>query len=284
MADDGLCYSLCLRFQGEATLDNLSVEDLALLVIEPSTTQAKIIVDRLRSQGVNKIELTHNGQEALQWLEHYVPDLIVSSMYLPDMTAVKLLTQLRENPKFNTLPFMLVSSETRVQELDPIRQAGVVGILPKPFDNQDLERALKTTLQYLEPQELELDNYDIEELRVLLVDDSRLARRHIQRVLNDMGIINITEAEDGKKAAEIMERETFDLVITDYNMPVMDGKALTDFIRNQLNNPYMPIIMVTSEQNNTQLAAVQQAGVSAICDKPFEPGFVKSLLYRCLET
>lgn len=265
-------------------MTTLTVEDLALLLIEPSNTQAKIIVDRLHSQGVNKIELAENGREALLRLKQYVPDLIVSSMYLPDITAVELLSQLRENPQLTTLPFMLISSETRIQELDPIRQAGVVAMLPKPFDNQDLERALKTTLQYLEPQELELDNYDIEELRVLLVDDSRLARRHIQRVLNNMGIINVTEAENGKKAAAIMSRETFDLVITDYNMPVMDGKALTDFIRNQLNNPYLPIIMVTSEQNNTQLAAVQQAGISAICDKPFEPGYVKSLLYRCLET
>jgi len=265
-------------------LDTLAIEDLALLLIEPSNTQAKIIQDRLHQQDVGKIEVTHSGQEALDRLSRYIPDLIVSSMYLPDMTAVELLTALRLNPEFNELPFMLVSSETRVHELEPIRQAGVVAILPKPFDNADLQRALKTTLQYLEPAEIELQNYDVEELRVLLVDDSRLARRHIQRVLQDMGISTIAEAEDGSQAVEIMNTEEFDLVITDYNMPKMDGKDLTEFIRIDLNNPFLPIIMVTSEQNQAQLTAVQQAGVSAICDKPFEPDNVKNLLYRCLES
>ncbi len=268
----------------ETGLEALAIQDLAILLIEPSVTQAKIIQQHLQGQGVSKIEISHTGQEALNQMSRYVPDLVISSMYLPDMTAVDLLASLRENTEFNNLPFMLVSSETRVEELEPIRQAGVVAILPKPFYHHDLQQALTTTLQYIEPAELELENYDTNELKVLLVDDSGLARRHIHRVLKDMGIIAVTEAADGAEAVEIMKTMDFDLVVTDYNMPNMDGRALTRFIRTELNNPYLPILMVTSEQNQARLAAIQQAGVSAICDKPFEPENVKELLYRCLET
>ncbi len=265
-------------------MESLAIEDLTLLLIEPSATQAKIIRDQLHEEGVEKVDWVASGDDAMAHLAHYLPDLVVSSMYLPDMTAVELLTRLRTEPRYQSLPFMLVSSETRGSELDPIRQAGVVAILPKPFDRNDLHRALAATLQYLEPSEIELDSYDIEQLRVLLVDDSRLARRHILRVLNDMGLTNIVEAEDGRQAAQFLSQQEFDLVVTDFNMPEMDGMALTRFIREKLNNPFLPVIMVTSEQNQTRLSAVQQAGVSAICDKPFEPESVREILYHCLET
>lgn len=264
-------------------MESLAIEDLTLLLIEPSNTQAKIIRDQLHDEGVEKVDWVASGNDAMAQLEHYAPDLVVSSMYLPDMTAVELLTRLRTEPRYQSLPFMLVSSETRLSELEPVRQAGVVAILPKPFDRNDLHRALMATLQYLEPSEIELENYDVEQLRVLVVDDSRLARRHIVRVLNDMGLDNIAEAEDGHQAVQLLAEQKFDLVVTDYNMPHMDGMALTQFIREQLDNPFLPIIMVTSEQNQTRLGAVQQAGVSAICDKPFEPENVKEILYHCLE-
>ncbi|HHJ39087.1 MAG: two-component system response regulator [Methylothermaceae bacteria B42] len=264
-------------------MESLAIEDLALLLVEPSTSQAKIILNRLHEQGVDKVEISRSGQETLQLLSSFVPDLVISSMYLPDMTAVQLLTKIRNDPSLHQLPFLLVSSESHIELLDPVRQAGVVAILPKPFDSKDLTRALRTTLQYLDPEEIQLETYDIENLRILLVDDSRMARKHIHRVLNDMGIENITEAKDGKEAAEILSQQEFDLIITDYNMPEMDGRELTCFIRRELNNPFLPIIMVTSEQNTASLSSVQQAGVSAICDKPFEPQNVKELLYRCLE-
>ena len=264
-------------------MHQLDIEDLSILLIEPSTTQAKIIQDQLRGQGVEKIDLAATGQDGLTLLDHYMPDLVISSMYLPDMTAVDLLTQLRSQSRYHHLPFMLVSSETRLEQLEPIRQAGVVAILPKPFEFSDLHRALKATLQFLEPSEIELENYEVDQLRVLLVDDSRLARRHIKRVLNDLGIEKITEANDGREAVEILYNQDFDLVITDYNMPEMDGRDLTDFIRNNLGNPFLPVILVTSEHNEARLNAVQQAGVSAICDKPFEPAHIRNLLYQCLE-
>ena len=72
------------------------------------------------------------------------------------------------------------------------------------------------------------------------------------------------------------------LVVTDYNMPEMDGKALVDYIRTQSWQNSVPILMVTSEQDMGRLAAIEEAGVSGICDKPFEPEMVKGLLRRVL--
>jgi two-component system chemotaxis response regulator CheY len=65
-------------------------------------------------------------------------------------------------------------------------------------------------------------------------------------------------------------------------MPVMDGQELVEYIRGELKNTFIPILMVTSEENETRLNNVQQAGVSGICDKPFEPDTVKEILRRTL--
>jgi two-component system chemotaxis response regulator CheY len=100
-----------------------------------------------------------------------------------------------------------------------------------------------------------------------------------------MGIAQITEAADGKQAADIFaqSQEEFDLIVTDLNMPVMDGHALIQYIRQDLGNAIVPILMVTSEDNQTRLSKVYKAGVSGICDKPFDPQTVKEMLFRVLD-
>jgi two-component system chemotaxis response regulator CheY len=180
---------------------------------------------------------------------------------------------------------MLISSEQSFRMLEPIRQAGVIAILPKPFSDTDLQRALNTTIHYIEPGELDLEYFDVENLNVLIVDDSLLAQKNIRNVIHQMGVRdnNITTALNGKEAIARMSEEQFDLIITDLNMPVMDGNELIDYIRHQSGQPYVPVLMVTSESDKARLEHLQQAGVSAICDKPFEPENVKSLLSKILD-
>jgi two-component system chemotaxis response regulator CheY len=165
--------------------------------------------------------------------------------------------------------------------LEPVRQSGACSIVAKPFTEQQLSRALYAAADYLNPQ-VDVDAAEIENLRILLVDDSLASRRHLRRMLSDLGVDKITEAVDGKEAVELLQSTTVDLVITDYNMPEMDGRELTEYIRTQSWQCDVPILMVTSEQNMGRLAAVERAGVSAICDKPFEAGSIRRLITESL--
>ena len=90
------------------------------------------------------------------------------------------------------------------------------------------------------------------------------------------------EAGDGKEGAAVLAETLVDLIVTDYNMPEMDGREFVEFVRNRSWQRTVPILMVTSESNEGRLAAVEEAGVSGICDKPFEPAVVRSLLGRML--
>jgi two-component system chemotaxis response regulator CheY len=260
----------------------LSLQDLSILLVEPSTAQCRIIIDRLRHVGVDNIELAGNGAQALRQMAVHVPDLVLSAMYFDDMTGTELIQAMRADHRLAGVPFMLISSERHPRHLEPVRQAGVLAILPKPFEIGDLQRALYASLDYMAPDDLDLPDLEAEDLRVLVVDDSRFSLNHIIHLLRSMGVEQIRQASNGRQAAEAIRDQHFDLVITDFHMPEMDGEQLTHYIRHLSDQPDVPVLMITSEQNSARLASVQQSGVSALLDKPFDAGTVRGLLQRLL--
>lgn len=178
---------------------------------------------------------------------------------------------------------MLVSSENRVEKLYEFTQSAVAAILPKPFTSDNSIKALKATLDLINSHEIELALFDVHDARVLLVDDSKLARNYIRRVLNSLALYQILEAENGAQALTLLKDNTFDLVITDYNLPEMDEKAISEFIRFGLKNSQKPIIMVTSKStSNLYMANIHQVGVNALCNKPFEVDEVRKMLTSLL--
>ena len=262
--------------------NHVAIQELSVLLVEPSDVQQKFISRALSDIGVNQIETDSCVAHAVASLDNYQPDLVISSMYFPDGTADDLLQKIRHNPKTENQAFMLISSERNKNYLEQLRQSGVLAILPKPFTAEAITRALKATIDIISEEEVELELFDIDKLRVLVVDDSRLARKHIIRVLRGMGIPAPLEAENGAEALELLNDNVFDLIVTDYNMPEMDGRELTEAVKKSTVYSHIPVLMVSSEANEMHLANIAQSGVDAICDKPFEPATVKELLYKIL--
>lgn len=260
-----------------------STTQLRILLIEPSGVQASVITSYLQKLGASHIDHVTTAQQAMTHLQKNEYELVLSAMYLADMTGVELLTLMRSLPETQNLAFILVSSETRPQMLEPVRQLGVCAIVPKPFTQDLLQRALNTTLDYLSDDTSFDEEVSLDSLRVLLVDDSRAARNYMRQVLGNVGVRLITEAANGREAMNLLEASSFDLVLTDYNMPEMDGQQLIEYIRKDSWQSDLPILMVSSESNAGRLAAVEQAGVSGICDKPFEPAVIRALIGKVLQ-
>lgn len=260
----------------------ISLADLAVLLVEPSSMQANIVTRMLEHQGVRQIRAVDTAQAALAALrDDHSNQVVISSLYLPDSSGTDLVAQMRRDPALEATPFILVSSETRPQVLDPVRQSGACSIVPKPFTEQQLSRALYAAADYLNPPG-DLDLAEIQGLRILVVDDSKASRNHLRRLLEAIGVEHISEAANGKLAVAFLQECMVDLVITDYNMPEMDGRELTEYIRTQSWQNTVPVLMVTSEENQGRLAAVERAGVSAICDKPFEASSIRRLISDAL--
>jgi two-component system chemotaxis response regulator CheY len=98
-----------------------------------------------------------------------------------------------------------------------------------------------------------------------------------------MGFQNIEVANNGQEASEKLDQQNFDLILTDLNMPIMDGQQFVEHVRNERGNSFTPIIMITSEIDEQRLHDIQNTGVSAIFDKPFDPAALKSFLTHAIE-
>lgn len=174
-------------------MTSMNPNELSILVVEPSDTQRKIITQQLKKHGITEVSQAKTIAEALAIIERHSHDLIASAMYFEDGTALELLRKIRANDKISETSFMLVTSENKRDNLEEFKQSGIIALLPKPFTHEHLAAAINTTIDLLSVDELELEYFDVHEIRVLLVDDSRLARNHIRRVLNNLGLMKVIE-------------------------------------------------------------------------------------------
>lgn len=111
-------------------------------------------------------------------------------------------------------------------------------------------------------------------MRVLLVDDSGTMRTIQKRCLNKLGIDDVVEAEDGVQALKLFMAGSIDLVMTDWNMPNMDGLTLLKEIR--ARNKQVPVFMITTEAERTRIIEAIKCGVSDYLVKPFTPDGLKA--------
>lgn len=253
------------------------------LLVEPSALQAKIIQRECEEIGLTHVRTVGSAAEALETMRVERPDVVLSALYLPDLPGTELVAAMRTEPRLEDVAFILISSETRPQALDPVRQAGLCGILPKPFNASQLAKAISRTLDLLGTRRDLENEIDLEELRVLLVDDSPNARKFIRRILSNLGLQHFIEADNGREAVRLLGDTMVDLIVTDYNMPEMDGRELVEYVRTRSWQQAVPILMVTSESDAGRLAAVEEAGVSGICDKPLETEMLLDLLTSMLQ-
>ena len=119
-------------------------------------------------------------------------------------------------------------------------------------------------------------------MKLLLVDDSGTMRAIQKRCLLRLGVTEeeIIEAGDGKAALDVFANGDFDLVLTDWNMPNMDGLSLLKNIRQQ--NTEIQVIMVTTEAEKSRVLEAVQAGASDYLVKPFTPDALAEKLRKWL--
>ena len=118
------------------------------------------------------------------------------------------------------------------------------------------------------------------DIRILVVDDMSTMRRIIKTILNQLGYTNIEEAEDGKQALAKLKKEKFDFVITDWNMPEMDGLTLVKAIRSDEELKNLPVLMVTAEARKENVMEALKAGVNNYIVKPFTPEVLKEKMEK----
>ena len=120
---------------------------------------------------------------------------------------------------------------------------------------------------------------------VLVVDDSAAIRKILQRVLRQTGmaIRTIYEAGDGQEALKLLGGSRVDLVLTDINMPNMDGLQLLASLKGSPDWRTIPVVMITTEGGETKVAEAVKLGAAGYVRKPFTADQIKEKLAGILE-
>jgi two-component system chemotaxis response regulator CheY len=121
------------------------------------------------------------------------------------------------------------------------------------------------------------------DMKILIVDDFSTMRRIIKNLLRDLGFNNTTEADDGQTALPLLKNGNFDFLVTDWNMPGMDGLTLLKTVRADENLKDMPVLMVTAEAKREQIITAAQAGVNGYIVKPFTAATLKEKIEKIFE-
>jgi two-component system, chemotaxis family, chemotaxis protein CheY len=123
------------------------------------------------------------------------------------------------------------------------------------------------------------------ESNILVVDDSAAIRKILQRVLRQTGmaIQTIHEAGDGEEALALLQSNKVDLILTDINMPKMDGLALLAALKRSAEWANVPVVMITTEGGETKVAEAVKLGAAGYVRKPFTADQIKEKLAGILE-
>ncbi len=112
-------------------------------------------------------------------------------------------------------------------------------------------------------------------IKILVADDFSTMRKIIKNSVKEMGFTNFEEAENGEQALTMLKSGGFDFLITDWNMPVMNGLELVNNIRDNPELKGLPILMVTAEAEKDKIVLAVKAGVNNYIVKPFSKETMK---------
>ncbi|WP_312240757.1 chemotaxis response regulator CheY [Pantoea sp.] len=120
-------------------------------------------------------------------------------------------------------------------------------------------------------------------LRFLVIDDFATMRRIVRNLLQELGYKNVDEAEDGLDALTKLRQTQYDFVISDWNMPNLDGLQLLCEIRKDDALKAIPVLMVTAEAKKENIIAAAQAGANGYVVKPFTAATLEEKLNKIFE-
>ncbi len=121
------------------------------------------------------------------------------------------------------------------------------------------------------------------DMKILIVDDFSTMRRIIKNLLRDLGFNNTSEADDGNTALPMLQSGDFDFLVTDWNMPGMEGIDLLKAVRADEKLANLPVLLVTAEAKKEQIVEAAQAGVNGYVVKPFNAATLKEKIEKIFE-
>ncbi|HAS83704.1 MAG TPA: hypothetical protein DCS43_13790 [Verrucomicrobia bacterium] len=255
-----------------------------VFVIEHSVFISSQIKGVLENAGV-EVKSSQSPGKALLEIVHWHPDAIISSVDIGEITGFDLCLILKMMPDHAGIPFIILSSNESEQIRSQMASVGADYYIPK--DSRIAINAYNTicdALHEADSSALAVPGKSIKHRgdHVLVVDDSAVMRRIICNILASLGVTKIVQAEHGEDVLKRLDEQVYGMVLTDWNMPIMNGLELTQAIRRRADTHKLPVIMITTEGAESERKAAEAAGVNELIPKPFARDHFRQVLQTFL--
>jgi HAMP domain-containing protein/CheY-like chemotaxis protein/signal transduction histidine kinase len=213
--------------------NNLQPDDAVLLIVEDDPHYARVLCDLSRDKGF-KVLVALRGTEALALAREFHPTAVSLDVFLPDMLGWTVLNHLKQDPATRHIPVqMLTLDEDRHHGL----ARGAFAFVTKPTSPEELDSALSRIKDYAAPRRK----------RLLIVEDNPAEQLSIRELLGSDDI-DVTVADTGAKALELVSQESFDCVVLDLRLPDMTGFDILERMRDIPEVSDLPVVVFTGKE------------------------------------
>ena len=238
-----------------------------IYVVDGSTTIRNLYSAVLESVGY-RVKCFKTGESCYKALNFEIPDLIIMGAELPDTECVELSTRIKSQPEFILLPIVVVSSIRSMELKQRCFQAGVTDFILKNCTQAFLLERVKNILQRKETMQFN-QHLAGQRFNVLIAEDSASLLALYGVMLEQLGCFPIL-CSNGKEAwEELQKHDDIDLILTDVEMPIMDGIEFNHLVRSASEYDQVPLIVVTQHDQEELLCELLSSGASDFITKPF---------------
>jgi two-component system sensor kinase len=274
----------------DAWISPESLAGMPVLVVDDNRTNRRILQDLLTNWGMQPA-LAESGPAALEQLDAAAVRgtpfrLALLDVLMPDMDGFMLAARIREHPHLQNCSLIMLSSAGQTENWARCQELGIARYLIKPVKQSDLRDAIVRVLSTREepcrpagiaPPQVAATRRS---LRILLAEDGLVNQRVAREFLVRRGH-EVVVASNGREAVEAVDRDAFDLVLMDVQMPEMDGFEATKAIRNKEHSTgrHIPIVAMTAGAFKDDRERCLESGMDAYLSKPIRP----ASLYEIIE-
>ena len=294
-AGRGSCFhfTICLgvaRQGSQPMIPEPSLADLRVLVVDDNATNLRILVGML-SQWRMKPTTASSGQDALSLLQYAYETnqpfaLVVTDIHMPEMDGFGLAERIRHTPTFSDAVILMSTSGETPGDVERSRGLAVSQYLTKPVRRAEMHAAIVRALTGgAEPKPSEATRLPhslaVSSSRILLAEDNVVNQRLALRVLEKAGHF-VVVANNGREALSALQKQMFDLVLMDVQMPDMDGFETTKAIRKSElgKGMHVPIIAMTAHAMTGDRERCLASGMDDYISKPIRSADLLGLIEK----
>lgn len=289
-------FTISLPLYNSKVIKQLKKEVLRtknILVIDHNPAN-RFLAEKYFTEWGCRIDQAENGAQALSLLTRKKYDMILMEMEMPVMSGNEVSGRIRKGEftgpgrtQYKNVPIIGIASQSGTAWKQKTVSTGMNRHLTKPLTQEQVISLFEDFFFSEEKTDTEIPATALENKRGLVVDDNTTSRKFMSIILEHMGMA-VTEAENGEEAIECLEKEEFDIVFMDMEMPVLNGIETTRRIREGScfktfgNYRNIPIIAMTGNTDPGNIALTKQSGMNDHLGKPVERKDLTRVLTTCL--